>query len=851
MELVKLHIDGKRVIADNRMTILEVARENGITSIPTLCHDGRLEPFASCFLCVVKVQGARTLAPACSTRVAAGMVVETVQRGDPALAQGGPGADALQPLRGLHRPLPAGLPGGRRHPGLHRPGRPGQAPRRHRPHQGHATPCPRSAGGCAPAPARSRAAGARLLDEAVGVDYIKRYLSDLDLGDKDPWRPAVAPPNGKKVAVVGAGPAGLSCAYYLALRGYGVSMFEAQPEAGGMLRYGIPEYRLPKDVLDLEISQILDLGVQLSTNVQLGRDFTVASLKQGGYDAIFLGLGAWDSSKMRVQDEDSPGVLAGIDFLKQFGLRRKIDIHGRVLVVGGGNTAIDCARTALRLGVAEVRLLYRRTRKEMPANEMEIVEAEHEGVKMDFLVAPVRVLRGEDGRVAGVECIRMELGEPDQSGRRSPKPDSRLRVPHRLRLRPRRHRPGHARAGAGGRAGAQLPAPGRVAEPHPLADRAGQRAHLRDHRGRRVLGRRRGHGGGHRDRGHRRRAQGRLRHRPLRGHRPGRARAGGGLQPQGRLPQGAGLGPAPGLRRRAAEHARAPPRGARPQLRRGGDRLQPRGPAPGDGALPGVRLHRPLHLRPAALRHRVRGRRPDVHGRGRRAPGRPAPPADRARPQQVHPVRPLRAHLQRAGGRGRLRLRQPRLRHRGQARPGRLPARHRVRELRAVHRHLPHRGHRREAAPGQARPLEDHAAWSRCAPTAARAAGSATRSPARTLVQVSRAAEATRPRRQPLQEGPLRLRPRAVGRAPALAPAARRARAAGDDPRRGPALLRHAAQGADPPLQRRPDGGLRLPPPDQRGDLPRPEAGPAGPAHAQRDLAAPSLVNRELAGRRT
>ena len=178
-------------------------------------------------------------------------------------------------------------------------------------------------------------------------------------------------------------------------------MFEAQPEAGGMLRYGIPEYRLPKDVLDLEINQILDLGVELSTNVQLGRDFTVTSLKQGGYDAIFLGLGAWDSSKMRVQDEDSPGVLAGIEFLKQFGLRRKIDIHGRVLVVGGGNTAIDCARTALRLGVADVRILYRRTRKEMPANEMEIVEAEHEGVKMDFLVAPVRVLRGENGRVAG------------------------------------------------------------------------------------------------------------------------------------------------------------------------------------------------------------------------------------------------------------------------------------------------------------------------------------------------------------------------------------------------------------------------------------------------------------------
>ncbi len=421
MELVKLHIDGKRVIADNRMTILEVARENGINSIPTLCHDGRLEPFASCFVCVVKVQGARTLAPACSTRVAAGMVVETsnaeIRRSRKAaleLMLSNHYADCIGPCQ-LACPAGVDIQGYIALAALDKH-RDAIALIKDR------NPLPAVCGRVCTRPCEVSGCRRTLLDEAVGVDYIKRYLSDLDLGDKDPWRPALAPPNGKKVAVVGAGPAGLSCAYYLALRGYEVSMFEAQPEAGGMLRYGIPEYRLPKDVLDLEINQILDLGVQLSTNVQLGRDFTVTGLRQGGYDAIFLGLGAWDSSKMRVQDEDSPGVLAGIEFLKQFGLRRKIDIHGRVLVVGGGNTAIDCARTALRLGVADVRILYRRTRKEMPANEMEIVEAEHEGVKMDFLVAPVRVLRGENGRVAGVECIRMELGEPDQSGRRSPKP---------------------------------------------------------------------------------------------------------------------------------------------------------------------------------------------------------------------------------------------------------------------------------------------------------------------------------------------------------------------------------------------------------------------------------------------
>jgi len=421
MELLKLHIDGKRVIADNRMTILEVARENGITSIPTLCHDGRLEPFASCFLCVVKVQGARTLTPACSTRVAAGMVVETsnpeIRRSRKAaleLMLSNHYADCIGPCQ-LACPAGVDVQGYIALAALNK----------HRDAIAlikEKNPLPAVCGRVCTRPCEVIGCRRTLLDEAVGVDYIKRALSDLDLGDKDPWRPSLPPSNGRKVAVVGAGPAGLSCAYYLALKGYKVSMFEVQPEAGGMLRYGIPEYRLPKDVLDLEINQILDLGVQLSTNVQLGRDFTVASLKQGGYDAIFLGLGAWDSSRMRVEDEDSPGVLAGIDFLKQFGLKRRIGIHGRVLVVGGGNTAVDCARTALRLGVAEVRILYRRTRKEMPANETEIVEAEREGVKMDFLVAPVRVLRGENGRVAGVECIRMELGEPDLSGRRSPRP---------------------------------------------------------------------------------------------------------------------------------------------------------------------------------------------------------------------------------------------------------------------------------------------------------------------------------------------------------------------------------------------------------------------------------------------
>jgi formate dehydrogenase major subunit len=420
MDLVKLEIDGKRIIADSRQTILEVARQNGIGNIPTLCHDGQLEPFSSCFLCVVAVKGARSLLPACSTRIAAGMVVETdtaeIRRSRKAaleLMLSNHFADCIGPCQ-IECPAGVDIQG---YIALAALGKYGEAIRLIK----GKNPLPAVCGRVCTRPCEVKGCRRNMLDEAVGIDYIKRYLADLDLGRTEPWRPRTDPPNGIKIAVVGGGPAGLSCAYYLAVRGYEVRIHESLPEAGGMLRYGIPEYRLPKEVLDLEINQILDLGVKLSTNVTLGKDFTIAGLLNEGNRAVFVAIGAWESSRMRVQDEDSEGVLPGIDFLREYGLRRSAPLAGRVLVVGGGNTAIDCARTALRLGADEVRLLYRRTRKEMPANQMEIDEAEHEGVRMEFLVAPVRVIR-KNGRASALECLRMELGEPDASGRRSPKP---------------------------------------------------------------------------------------------------------------------------------------------------------------------------------------------------------------------------------------------------------------------------------------------------------------------------------------------------------------------------------------------------------------------------------------------
>jgi formate dehydrogenase major subunit len=266
------------------------------------------------------------------------------------------------------------------------------------------------------------------VDERVGIDYLKRYASDIDI--EDPWIPAVAPANGRKIAVVGGGPAGLTCAYYLTLTGYAVTLFEKSPELGGMLRYGIPEYRLPKELLDKEIKWITDLGVTVKTNSTLGKDFSIDDLKTQGFAAIYLAFGAQKAKGMRLPGEDEvEGVLSGIDFLWQLQGERKPEIFGNVVVVGGGNTALDAARTARRLGAGKVTILYRRTRNEMPAHPMEIDAALEEGVELIELSAPTELVH-ENNRLKALTCIRMELGEPDASGRRSPVPkaDSEYRL---------------------------------------------------------------------------------------------------------------------------------------------------------------------------------------------------------------------------------------------------------------------------------------------------------------------------------------------------------------------------------------------------------------------------------------
>jgi NADPH-dependent glutamate synthase beta chain and related oxidoreductases len=281
-------------------------------------------------------------------------------------------------------------------------------------------PMPLSIGRVCPHPCESACRRSHV-DEAVGINMIKRFAADWEMNSGNRLPIPCASDTGRKIAVIGGGPAGLSCAFYLRRLGHSPTIFESMPKLGGQLRYGIPEYRLPKDVLDWEIDGIIGLGIDVEHGKVFGTDFDLDSLKADGFEAVFLGIGAWMNLTLRIDGENSEGVETGTEFLTKVGLNMETGIGRKVVVIGGGNTAIDTARTSVRLG-ADVTLMYRRTRDEMPANMEEIVGAEEEGVKQLFLAAPTRIIANDAGHVTHVEYIKMELGEPDASGRRRPMP---------------------------------------------------------------------------------------------------------------------------------------------------------------------------------------------------------------------------------------------------------------------------------------------------------------------------------------------------------------------------------------------------------------------------------------------
>ncbi len=256
-------------------------------------------------------------------------------------------------------------------------------------------------------------------DEPVAIDSIKRFLADLDLSSETRFVPQIKEKRDEKVAIIGSGPAGLSCAYYLAIEGYRVTVFEKLPVPGGMLTVGIPSYRLPKNIIEAEIQVIRDMGVEFKTGVEIGKDFTISQLRDQGYKAFFMGIGAQECKALSIPGEELEGVVPGVEYLRDINLGKKVPLGDRVAVIGGGNVAMDTVRTALRNGSSKPFIVYRRSEKEMPANEEEIHECREEGIEIMTLTNPKRVI-GENGRVKAVECERMELGEPDASGRRRP-----------------------------------------------------------------------------------------------------------------------------------------------------------------------------------------------------------------------------------------------------------------------------------------------------------------------------------------------------------------------------------------------------------------------------------------------
>ena len=414
--MVNLTINGKAVQAPEGSTILEAARLADIY-IPTLCYDEAVEVYGACGLCVVEAQGIPKLLRSCSAKVSEGMVVNTeservVQSRKIAmeLLMSAHDGDCVAPCQ-LNCPARTDCQG---YVGLIANGEYEAALKLIK----NKISLPASIGRVCPHPCE-KACRRQNVEEPINIAQLKAFAADMDL-KADSYVPEVRPSTGKKIAVIGGGPAGLTAAYYLTIMGHSVTVYDMMEKMGGMLRYGIPQYRLPKEVLDKEIAIIEKTGVTFKNNMKLGVDFTIQSLKAEN-DAVIVAVGAWKSSSMRTPGEELEGVYGGIDFLRGVIKGNAPKIGEKVAICGGGNTAMDACRTAVRLGAKEVYVVYRRTRNEMPADKLEIDEAEEEGVIYKFLTNPLS-FNGEDGKVKSITLQLMELGEPDASGRRRPVP---------------------------------------------------------------------------------------------------------------------------------------------------------------------------------------------------------------------------------------------------------------------------------------------------------------------------------------------------------------------------------------------------------------------------------------------
>jgi formate dehydrogenase major subunit len=418
---VKVILDGKEVYGYSGQKILDLCAECGV-EIPTLCYDPHLSVHGGCSVCLVDVKGAKSLVRACASTIAPGLVIQT-------------DTERVRKARKLALELLFSD-----HVGDCRPPCTLTCPA-HGDVQGYVNlaaqgkyeaslaalhqniTLPASIGRVCPAPCEEKCRRNFVDEQPVSIREIKRFVGDWCLQNDALTPIPVIEENRRKVAVVGGGPAGVSASYFLRKLGYAVTLYEKESDLGGMMRYGIPDYRLPREILKREIQWLVDHGVQVRHGMALGRDFSLDQLRDEN-DAVLLAMGCWKSSPMRTPGENLNGVIGGIDFLYKVNNDLPAEIGSKVAVIGGGNTAMDACRCARRLGAKSVTIVYRRSREEMPAQDIEIQEAMEEGVEFLFLMAPKAVL-GES-RVEALECEKMVLGEPDASGRRKPIPTGEI-----------------------------------------------------------------------------------------------------------------------------------------------------------------------------------------------------------------------------------------------------------------------------------------------------------------------------------------------------------------------------------------------------------------------------------------
>ncbi len=425
--VIRVEVDGRLVEGREGQTILEVCRDNGI-EIPTLCYEPKLPGFGACRMCVVEVEGEEHPPISCSREAETGMKVSTQSEPVRRLR-----ATNLELIFSDHNayclpPCQNKCPSHIDIPGFLKQNAEGNWRESSRIFK-RTIPFPSVLGRVCPAPCEEHCRRDEV-DEAIAIRDSHRYAGDqvlkamLNDGIDPPVPFEVQPKTGRRVAVIGSGPAGMSAAYYLLIAGHEVTVFERDGAPGGMLRYGIPQYRLPKvEVLEAEYESVTRLGGRIECNQALGRDFSLDDLQGQGFDAVLVAIGCYDTNKLGIPNEDADGVLDGLEYLQTATLGLPYPGHAgkRIVVIGGGFTSMDCTRTSVRQGAAEVTLVYRRDMKDMPASD-EVHEAIEEGATAIFQAAPTRVLVGPDGKVSGVEFIRNKLGEPDASGRRRPEP---------------------------------------------------------------------------------------------------------------------------------------------------------------------------------------------------------------------------------------------------------------------------------------------------------------------------------------------------------------------------------------------------------------------------------------------